>query len=208
MNSLEYQYAVRRRLGLDGLDIAALPADVVLEALNDGLKSISAEREWHWLFVKDTGSTVANVPTIAVPPDYVRSVYLSIDAKTPLEERSLRDLTGEGTLTGAPAFFASDGSNFALYPTPSEAKAFVHAYYRSEPTLVLSTDAPLMPDSYSPWLVAEAAVRLPIRVNSQDTYTILREEIAAWKKRVEDNVKRNAQPPSIRRTKPSVWTDV
>lgn len=208
MTNLEYQKAVRRTLGLAELDTAALPVAVVLSAINDALKSISAEWEWHWLFATETASTTADDNTVAIPDGYLRTIYFSIDGRAPLGERSLADLVDPDEASAEPLSFALAGANFHLWPTPATAESYTHVYFRSEPALAVDGDVPLLPDVYSPWLVAEAALRLAFRTNSPAKYAILKEEAGDWRSKAVREAKRNRNTQShrIKRVRESIWT--
>lgn len=207
LTALDYKKAVRRTLGLGDTDTTALPDDDTLAAINDGLKAISMEWEWYWLFTTVTGSTVAGTATIAAPAGYLRTVSFDIGGNI-MTERTFAELYGRETTSGEAMEFALAGANLHLWPTPEAVVAYSLTYYRSEPALTLDADTPLLPDAYSPWLVAEAALRLALRTNSTDKYTILQEEVSAWRRRAVGDVKRkrNAAPRRIGRTRSDTWS--
>ena len=49
------------------------------------------------------------------------------------------------------------------------------------------------------------ARKLAVRTNSADRQGALTEEYGRWLSRAEDNVRRNAMPGRIRKTRDSVW---
>lgn len=206
LTALDYQKHVRATLGLGELDTAALPADDVLRALNDGLKAISLEWEWHWLFATATGTTTANQPSIAAPAGYLRAVSFDIGGRI-MVERTYADLNSLDTTAGLPEGFALAGGNLRLWPTPKASESYTIVYYRSEPALTGDASTPLLPDAYSPWLVAEAALRLALRTNSADKYAVLQAEVAGWRNRAVGDMKRkrNAAPRRIGRSKSPTW---
>lgn len=210
MDVTDYTKAVRRKVGLLETDTAALPDDVVLSALNEGLKAIAADWEWHWLFATETGAVTAGDNTIPTPEGYLRTITLRTSGGPALSEQAYSSLVDAENYEGAPSAFALGGDNFYLWPMPDVDEPYEHVYYRSEPELVNPTDAPMLPDAYSPWLVAEAAMRLPLRTNSAEKYTMLVAEVNDWRKRAKDEARRNvnAQPRRIRRTRQSIWSDV
>jgi hypothetical protein len=207
LTALDYKKAVRRKLGLGDTDTTALPDDDTLAAINDALKVISMEWEWYWLFATATASTVAGTATIAAPAGYLRTISLDIGGDI-MVERTFAELFSYETTSGTPSIFALAGANLRLWPTPSAVQTYTLYYYRSEPALTLDADTPLLPDAYSPWLVAEAALALALRTNSTDKYSILQEEVAGWRRRAVGDMKRkrNAAPRRIGRTKESVWS--
>jgi hypothetical protein len=211
MDVSDYTKAVRRKVGLLETDSTALPDDVVLEALNEGLKSIAATWEWYWLFATDTGTITSGDNTVALPEGYMRTISFSAgDPVRAINEQAYSALLDPEAREGLPTAFAVAGDNFVVWPTPNETEAYNHVYYRSEPELVDSTDEPLLPDTYSPWLVAEAALRVPFRTNSPERYQILQNDVVEWRHRAREEARRNlnAQPRKIRRTKQSIWSDV
>ncbi len=209
MNVTDYTQAVRRKVGLLETDTAALPDDVVLSALNDGLKAIAADWEWHWLFATEVGAVTAGNNTIPTPDGYLRTITLRTSGGPALGEQAYASLVDADNAQGTPESFALGGENFYLWPMPDVDEPYEHVYYRSEPELVNPGDEPMLPDSYSPWLVAEAALRVPFRTNSPEKYQTLVAEIADWRKRAKDEARRNvnAQPRRIRRTRQSIWQD-
>lgn len=205
----DYRKAVRRALGLSETDTAALPDDDVTAAVNAALKAISTDHTWHWLFATATGTTTASNNLVAVPAGYRRTIYFTVGDNTPLEERPLVELLDNDETESEPISFARAGDNFQLWPTPLESESYTHVYWRHEPALVNDADTPLIPDAWSPWVVAEAGLRLPLRTNSPARYELLREEAAGWLRRAHAEAKRkaNAALPRIKRTKLSVWQE-
>ena len=206
LTSLDYQKQVRGTLGLAELDTAALPVVDVLRALNNGLKVISAEWEWYWLFASTTGTATAGVATIAAPEGYRRAISFTV-GETVVAERTYSELLAYDDTAGDPAAFALAGPNLYLWPPPAESQTYSLVYLRSEPTLLNDEDTPLLPDAYSPWLVAEAALQLSLRTNSVDKYAVLQAEVAAWRGRAvgDEKRKRNAASRRIGRTKSPTW---
>lgn len=209
MDALAYRKAVRRTLGLGETDTAALPDAVALAAINDALKTIAAEAEWSWLYATATGVLTVDNNTVAAPAGYVRTISFTV-GEYGLTERPLYAITGITDEAADPVFFARAGDNLQLWPTPAYDDAYTHHYYSTETALVDDTDEPLIPDAYSPWVVAQAALVVPFRTNSPAKYEILREEVADWRRRAYADLRRerNAAPHGIKRTRTSIWQQV
>ncbi len=208
MQAIDYARSVRRTLGLLENDTTALPASVALDAVNRAIKTVAAEAEWSWLYKTTTGTLTVDDNLVTGPADYVRAISFTVEGY-PLTERPLASLS-EGEDSADPVYFARAGTDFRLWPTPALADNYSLTYYRSETPLVADADAPAVPDAYSPWVVALAALLLPIRTNSPAKYEILREEVTGWRQRAlaDQRRERNAAPHAIRRTRPTIWQQV
>lgn len=81
--------------------------------------------------------------TIALPARYVqmKSIYIDADPKVKLQPVSLEQgiALRPSSGTGRPRFFATDGDNLRLFPTPDSAYSIVGTYYASFPGLSAST---------------------------------------------------------------------
>lgn len=206
MNSVEYQSEIRLALGVDPSDVSMYPAPQTLWALNAGLAKIATEREWPWLYTVGIATTVTGTGTIILPSAHSRTVYLTVDGKG-LNEASARELADYRADSDTPAMFSFEGNLLRMSPTPNAALPIEHAYFRHEPKLVLDTDAPLIPDAYSDWVVTAAAIKLAIRSNNQDRIAALQAEYDRWLAAAQDNVRRSGATSRLRRTRPNVWPE-
>lgn len=187
MNLAEYRAEVKDRLGVPALD-TSLSNATLDRAINAALKHIATSADWPWLFTTEAITLAADATEQLLPPNLVKTVYV--------KEDGARLTLGQG--------FESEGNRLVFEKT-NRARTLIHGYIRHEPLLVLDTDAPLLPDAHSDWLVNEAALRIAIRTNNADRIQQLREEAAVARKAALDNVRRTASLPRIRRTKPSIW---
>lgn len=206
MNVSEYRAAVRLQLGLAAAD-AVIPDEIVLWALNGAAKNIATEKDWPWLYNEETADTTEDDSSLPLSSEYTRTVFVTVDGGTPLEPRSHIDLASDRTTTGRPWAYTVDANALRLYPVPDDAYPVVHAFYRTEPDLVLETDSPLLPDAYSERLVLEAAIKVAVRTNNTGRLKELREEVVDKRKAMTDNYIRMNKPGRIRRTRESIWSD-
>lgn len=134
----EYLGEIRLALGTTSTDTSLFSAEKTLWALNAGLRQITTEREWPWLYATDTGNvlTTAGDDVLALPADHVRTVYLTVD-NLDVEPSSARELAQYRLDDdGSPVLYAIEGSNIRLCPPPTAGLVIEHAYFCSEPTLV------------------------------------------------------------------------
>lgn len=88
-------------------------------------------------------ATVGGIATVSLPTRYLqmRSIYVDTDPKVKLgpvtleQGIALRPTSG----TGKPKFFATEGDNIRLFPTPDAAYTLSGTYYASFPGLSTTT---------------------------------------------------------------------
>lgn len=205
MNVADYRRSIRFNLGLKA-DDTVLPDDVVLWALNGAASSIATDKDWPWLYTTQDSSTVSGTPTLPLPEGYTRTVYLKVDGRVlePTTRISMADADTD-TDNGRPGSYSVEANDLRVYPNPDGVYDVSHGFYRSEPELILDTDAPLLPDAYAEWLALEASIKAAIRTNNLSRLQTLREQAAAERKKVIDNYIRANKPGRIRRTRQSIW---
>jgi hypothetical protein len=133
----DYLGEIRLALGAKSDDTSLFPGEHTLWALNAGLRQITTEREWPWLFTfdADNTSTTAGDDVLALPADHVRTVYLTINDND-LEPASARELAQyRQDSDGYPELYAIEGNNIRLSPPPTGGLTIEHAYFCSEPLL-------------------------------------------------------------------------
>lgn len=156
MNAGQMVNAVYRRSGYPTDDPLVTP-EVVLDAVNEALRLIAAERDWPWLQASTTFSTTAGDATYALPSSYMRTRRIVDPDTEPLERydaRQLEELYGEDG--GEPVAFAIDGEEIILRPIPNGARTYTHYYVRTERTLTADTEDPYLPSQFHDAAVALA----------------------------------------------------
>ena len=136
--AVEYLGDIRLAIGTDSDDTSLFPTEQVLWALNAGLRQITTEREWPWLFKIATSTTTLDDDTIDLPADHSRTSYITVDGYD-LDEASPRELAGlraDDDGASCPALYAVEANTLRIYPKPTAGLAIEHAYFANEATLV------------------------------------------------------------------------
>lgn len=205
----EYMGEIRLALGTNSDDTSLFPTEKTLWALNAGLRQITTEREWPWLFKADAGNTVtvADDPLLPLPADHIRTVYLNVNNQD-VEPASAREAAQyRDQDAGYPSLYSVEGANIRLSPKPVAGLVVDHAYFCSEPTVTLTNQELLIPDTYSDWVVAASAAKLAVRTNNLQRLEVLRGEYTYWLGVAQDNVRRSGGTPRQRMTRSSVWPE-
>ncbi len=207
MNLGQYRVEVKDRLGVPPAD-GTVSNESLDRAVNGALKHIASQRAWPWLFVEDPVNLAAGAREFFPPSTWRTTTYLA-DDEGELHLQPIWDMNYyRNARPGRPAFYAVIGDRILLAPPVDAGRTLRHGYYRNEALLVADTDAPLLPDAHSEWLISEAGIRIAIRSNKSDRLAVLREEAAIAKAATLDDVRRTLGLPRIRRTKPSIWQEV
>lgn len=126
--------------------------------VNDGQNRIARYVEWFGAEGVYLIPIVAGTSSYAWPSDLarVRNVF-NTATNNELQYAGLRDIDRSVTSTGEPGFFAVDGPNLHLYPTPdSSTYSLELRYWKLPPALVNDTDVPALPPDYHYVLISYA----------------------------------------------------
>lgn len=207
MNVSEYIPEVRDRLQI-AADDPVLTDVQILSYLNQALQAISTKKDWPWLY-DEAEATVEHGVLYGLPGNHTKTVFITVNGQE-LTSAGVGDLARYRGTFGPPQYYSVIGDFVDLSPSVAENTTYplVHGFYRTEPTLITSLDAPLLPDQYAEWLITEAAVRAAVRANRSDRVAAYRDEAARLEAGAFDNVRRSGPPPRIKRTRPSIWQDV
>ena len=101
-------------------------------------------------------TTVGGTATVALPTRYVqmKSIYIDADPKVKLQPVTLEQgiALRPSSASGRPRFFATEGDNLRLFPTPDASYSIVGIYYASYPGLTSTNTANVLltsaPDLY------------------------------------------------------------
>jgi len=129
-----------------------------------------------WFLVKEAGtSTVAGEGKLSLPSGFLREAEgggfaILQDSKfLPLTKWDLDDLREEFEgLTGRPEYYALLGTQFWLYPVPSEVYSIQVHYYGAEPVLALGGEGNLWSQYYADLLIGLAGQNLCIHQRTLD----------------------------------------
>lgn len=174
-------------------------------AINDGLRQVSLEHDWPWLFTSETITTAADDGQYPVPADYLRTVSI-VDRETgiPLEHRSIIEIDQLTPLDGLPGIYHSYGDSILLAPTPTTVRTYTHRYVRVENVLSGDAATPLVPLEYREGAVEWAARQAFMYVRNPEAARQAETGFYDWLRRARDNMRRTKEPLRIR-VRPGSW---
>ena len=156
--------AIRQEVFNHGFDPVLFGAARVNQYINDGQSLIARRVDWYTDENAYDISTVAGTAIIPWPADFARGRSLrDTGRQVELQAVSLRDIDRSATQQGAPIYYAIDGPNIHLYPTPDGVYSLELRYWKLPPALVADTDVPALPADwhhllwvYACWICYEA----------------------------------------------------
>lgn len=162
--------AMRNEVLATGFDPNAYSARIDMY-LNNALGSVA--RDMDYFGAEATQSITTVVGTVLYPwPSNLARIRSLFNPATGLElgRVNLTDIDRSQQVSGTPRYFATDGTNLHLYPTPdSVAVTLTLRYWMLPPTLVADTDTPLLPVDYHDMLITYALWKCYERDDDTDT---------------------------------------
>lgn len=136
-------------------------SDRLVQYLNDAMFHVARRVNFYENESTETIATTAGSSTVPFPADFMKERSLvNTDTDTELQYVSLRDIDRSPVNSGTPEYFAVDGANLHLYPTPNAATDLLLRYWKLPTTLVADGDVPSIPSDYHRllwmWAVMEA----------------------------------------------------
>lgn len=181
-----------------------LTSAVRYRAINDALAQICLEHDWHWLSTSATITTVAGTSTYSLPARHIRTDSITeTSTGISLSRRSQIELD-QVVYSGPPRIYHIDGTAITMKPTPDGLYSLTHRFRQFEPQLVLTTDAPIIPDLYSRGVVEYASLLLLRQIKEMERAVEAEKDYGAWLKRVQDNENMSREPIRVR-VRPGSW---
>lgn len=179
---------VRLRMGLSSSD--ANFTDTHLNTLiNAALRQVSTHEDWPWLEKLATAATVASTETITLASD-VRKVTFMRHEYRELRYVNFRDRALYYNLTGYPNTFSVYAGNWYIWPTPDAAYTISYGYIaKTEPTLSLDADEPLMPDWAISLCITYACVLAARRSRDRELEKVFYAEYADLMRTIRDDTR-------------------
>lgn len=193
MNLGELRTAVNRRTGI------AVDATALSELVNEAVQAVAEERDWPWMLYSDSFPTQSGTSDYVLPTDWERTVSVTVDGY-PTRQINVADADGWDFFEDRPGYYgyAIDGSVLILKPTPTAVATVQHRYVRSEPTLEVDSDEPLIPARFHGAIVNYTAATVCDRYGDAGRADSFRVEYERWFKRMRDATVRSQQPTRVR----------
>lgn len=192
--------SVYSRLGVPTSD-ALLTTAVVNQSINDAVNEIESEQDWPWYEAVETITTTAGTATYTPTAGWRRTREVKPTDDFPLERFSIVELDDQypfDTSQGRPCAYAIDLAKIVLRPTPDAAYTLTHRYIKQETALSADGDAPLIPDQFSPAIVALACHIVLGRSREDGRASGALEEYVRWLSKMRRYSRRHTGPVRIR----------
>lgn len=210
MQLTDVRTRVRERLGLSTTDTAVTDA-ILTQLINAAHRKINLIHDWPWLHKTDATwtATVAGQATYTfaadLASDWRKTLYIVSDTDQVLVPKQKQDLLRYSGQNGYPVFYAAEGSEILLAPTPDAVYTIVHEYIY-EPADVTSDSTEFVIYDWAIELLIEgAAVLTAKRLRDPDLARELQQEYALTLKTMEDEVRRTRQLPTPRHRSDIGW---
>ena len=129
----------------------------ITQFLNDGQNLVARRVNYYVNESFELITTVGGTSTYPFPADFARIRELfATDLQTQLQPVGLRQIDRSVTTSGRPYFYALDGANIHLYPTPDVGYPLKLRYWAMPTALVNDTDTPNIPQVWLKFLCAYA----------------------------------------------------
>lgn len=181
----------------------------VLSLLNDGLAEMSVDHDWLFAFGEETFDIEAGVDVYNTPLDWLRTSFL-INQDGNYELYPLQRREHHTMLPGVPRFYDTSGDRILIAPTPTEDGTLLHGYFTSIPRVVrnatlypevydqLAAVTLNLPDPYTSLAVLYVAKNAALRIKDREAYQMVNEELASFRRKIEDNRRRQQAQPRVR----------
>lgn len=180
------------RAGL-AADDPRFPDATLTDAINQALRSISAEHDWPWLQGQTNQSTVADTQFISAPSLWAKTLRLEIDGDD-LHLMQPRDGGRYSQSTGKPLGYFIEHDKIHFAPVPDGVYTVYHVFYKYEAALSGDTDTPLLPDRFLDWLIWSTVIQVAVIIRDTDLYSMADRERKLWRTRAHDEVLRSVSP--------------
>lgn len=156
--------AIQAEILSHGFDPAYFTNARLASYINDGYNLIVRRTNYYIDEASQTIATVAGTATFPLPGNFARArSLLDTDRQAELLSVGLREIDRSAVTTGTPNFYAFDGQNVHLWPTPDGVHNLLFRYWLLPAALVNPGDVPTLPADwhhllwvYGCWICYEA----------------------------------------------------
>ena len=179
----------------------------VMASINRGIMQFSFDKNWPFLYVESSVSTVANQNYVALPSSTVNVAFVSLQDQR-LKQIQRSQSSDFYNVTNRPVAFSVLAEKIYLTPTPDAVYSLTIGRYTNIPAVAtpvalsgLTSTTITMPDSLVGLLTLYVAKELSLILKDRDGYQLVMEELKMEKQRLDDNVRLSTSPiaPATRR---------
>lgn len=179
----------------------------VMASINRGIMQFSFDKNWPFLYVESSVSTVANQNYVSLPANTVNVAFVA------LQDRTLRQIQRSQSsdfynIANRPTSFSVLAEKVYLAPVPDSVYALTIGRYTNIPAVAtpaaladLTSTTITMPDSLVGLLTLYVAKELSLILKDREGYQLVMEELKMEKQRLDDNARLSTSPiaPATRR---------
>lgn len=210
MQLQDVRTAVRNNMGLSTNDTAISDA-IIDKLLFAAQRKTDMMHDWPWLHKTDATwtTTVVDQSTYTaaadLASDWRKTLYIFVDTDTPLVARQKQDILRYANQTGMPAFYAAEGSEIVLAPTPDAAYDITHEYIHEPAEVTVDTTEFTTYDWAIDMLIDYASILGARRLRDSGLEKQMRSSFAETYSTIQDEVRRTRQLPTPRRRTDIGW---
>jgi len=200
---------VRQRMGLSTND-TAVTDPIIDKLLFAAQRKIDLMHDWPWLHRTDSSwtATVAgqNVyGAVDLASDWRKTLYIVVDDDHMLTAKQKQDIMRYENQTGLPLFYAAEGSEIVIAPTPDAAYNIIHEYIYEPVEVALDTAEFATYDWAIDLLVDQACILVARRLRDSDLARQFGQDFAVTYGAMQDEVRRTRQLPTPRHRNDVGW---
>jgi hypothetical protein len=140
-----------------GFDATLFGSARITAYINNGYLNLVRRVSYYVDEASQDYSTVSGTASYSLPADFakIRSIH-DTGRQVEMVSVGLRQIDRSAVTSGAPIYYAIDGSNLHLWPTPDQAYTLETRYWKLPAQLVADSDVPTIPADYHNLLVYSA----------------------------------------------------
>lgn len=172
----------------------------VMASINRGIMQFSFDKNWPFLYVESSVSTVAAQNYVTLPTNTVNVAFVA------LQDQRLRQIQRQAStdfynVTDRPVAFSVLAEKVYLTPTPDAVYSLTIGRYTNIPAVAtpvaladLTSTTITIPDNLVGLLTLYVAKELSLILKDREGYQLVNEELRMEKQRLDDNVRLSTSP--------------
>jgi len=198
-------------MGMSTTDTAVTDA-ILNKLLYTAQRKIDLLHDWPWLHSTDgtwtacTASQSTYVAGVDLASNWRKTLFITVDSDTVLVPKQKQDIMRFTGQTGLPMFYAAEGNEIILAPTPDTTYTVAHEYLYV-PTEVTSDSAEFVTYDWAiDLLIDMACILVARRLRDSDMARQFQQDYVDTYESLKDEVRRTRQLPTPRHRNDIGWT--